>query len=161
MPGSNSRPNVSEGYEVPTELPGSTGLVQPVFAESELQATGKTLWCTADSTKSSKVTPKVSLKGLQVSSEGYTKTSYATLYKQWHRSMSKPFIKPPYSVSRATSIDWDCCRLPTASVFSKKADKAPLQSVLINESKFVKATRHTEMEKIEIPRSMLVEALSW
>ncbi|CAN0086701.1 unnamed protein product, partial [Ascophyllum nodosum] len=24
-PGSNSRPNVSEGYEVPTELPGSTG----------------------------------------------------------------------------------------------------------------------------------------
>ena len=25
MPGSNSRPNVSEGYEVPTELPGSTG----------------------------------------------------------------------------------------------------------------------------------------
>ena len=23
MPGSNSRPNVSEGYEVPTELPGS------------------------------------------------------------------------------------------------------------------------------------------
>ena len=26
MPGSNSRPNVSEGYEVPTELPGSTGL---------------------------------------------------------------------------------------------------------------------------------------
>ena len=26
MPGSNSRPNVSEGYEVPTELPGSTGI---------------------------------------------------------------------------------------------------------------------------------------
>ena len=25
MPRSNSRPNVSEGYEVPTELPGSTG----------------------------------------------------------------------------------------------------------------------------------------
>ena len=27
MPGSNSRPNVSEGYEVPTELPGSTGVL--------------------------------------------------------------------------------------------------------------------------------------
>ena len=26
MPGSNSRPNVSEGYEVPTKLPGSTGV---------------------------------------------------------------------------------------------------------------------------------------
>ena len=25
MPGSNSRPNVSEGYEVPTELPGAMG----------------------------------------------------------------------------------------------------------------------------------------
>ena len=32
MPGSNSRPNVSEGYEVPTELPGSTGYVQPSFS---------------------------------------------------------------------------------------------------------------------------------
>ena len=30
LPGSNSRPNVSEGYEVPTELPGSTGwMYQP------------------------------------------------------------------------------------------------------------------------------------
>ena len=25
------------------------------------------------------------------------------LYKQWHRPMSKRFIKPPYSISRATS----------------------------------------------------------
>ena len=27
------------------------------------------------------------------------------LYKQWQRPMSKRFIKPPYSISRATSID--------------------------------------------------------
>ena len=33
MPGSNSRPNVSEGYEVPTELPGSTGLPMQRFGE--------------------------------------------------------------------------------------------------------------------------------
>ena len=26
---------------------------------------------------------------------------------------SKRFIKPPFSISRATSIDSDCCRLPT------------------------------------------------
>ena len=32
MPGSNSRPNVSEGYEVPTELPGS---LRYVFYERE------------------------------------------------------------------------------------------------------------------------------
>ena len=42
------------------------------------------------------------------------------LYKQWHRPMSKRFIKPPYSISRATSIDSECCRLPTTSVLSKK-----------------------------------------
>ena len=28
--GSNSRPNVSEGYEAPTELPGSTGTVHKI-----------------------------------------------------------------------------------------------------------------------------------
>ena len=37
-----------------------------------------------------------------------------------------------YSISRATSIDWDCCRPPTASVLSNKADKS--YSVSINES---------------------------
>ena len=47
--------------------------------------------------------------------------SYATLYKQWHRPaiMSKLFfIKSPYSISRATSIESDCCRLPMANVLS-------------------------------------------
>ena len=45
------------------------------------------------------------------------------LYKQWHRPTSKRFIKPPYSISRATSIDSECCRLPTTSVLSKKTEK--------------------------------------
>ena len=45
------------------------------------------------------------------------------LYKQWHRPMSKRFIKPPYSISRAASIDSDCCRLPTINVISNKANK--------------------------------------
>ena len=45
-------------------------------------------------------------------------------YKQWHRPISKRFIKPPYSIlSRATSIDLNCCRLPTISVPSNKLDK--------------------------------------
>ena len=35
----------------------------------------------------------------------YTKTSYATLHNQWHRPMWKQFIKLPYSISRATSIE--------------------------------------------------------
>ena len=46
------------------------------------------------------------------------------LYKQWHQQISKRFIKPPYSISsRATSIDSDCCRLPTTSVLSNKLNK--------------------------------------
>ena len=49
--------------------------------------------------------------------------SYMRLYKQWHGPISKWFIEPPSFISRATSIDSDCCRLPTTSVLSNKADK--------------------------------------
>ena len=87
------------------------------------------------------------------------KTSYATFYRQWHRPMSKRFIKHPYCISRATPIDSNCCRLPTTSVLSNKADKS--RSDFDNESKFLKTTDYTEKKrKIEIPRSM-VEVLSW
>ena len=36
--------------------------------------------------------------------------------------MPKRLIKRPYSISRANSIDSDCCRLPMVSVLSTKAD---------------------------------------
>ena len=65
------------------------------------------------------------------------------LYKQWHRPISKRFIKLPYSISRATSIDSECCRLLTTKVLSKKRKndgKMTLQPVLINKSKILKAT---------------------
>ena len=45
------------------------------------------------------------------------------LYKQCHRPISNRFIKPPYSISTAASIDSDDCRLPTTSVLSNKPDK--------------------------------------
>ena len=54
-------------------------------------------------------------------SEGCTRTSYApgTIQLLIHftrngtdQSMSKRFINFPYSISRAISIDSDCCRLP-------------------------------------------------
>ena len=32
--------------------------------------------------------------------QSFTKTIYATLYKQWHLTMSKRFIKPPYSINQ-------------------------------------------------------------
>ena len=40
--------------------------------------------------------------------------------------MSKQVIKPPCSISRATPIDSDCCRLPTGSILSNKADELPI-----------------------------------
>ena len=43
----------------------------------------------------------------------------------------------------------------------QKTGKITLQPVLINKSKFLKATHCTEIRKIEIPRSMVVEALNW
>ena len=39
--------------------------------------------------------------------------------------------------------------------------KITLQPVLINKSKFLKVTHCSEIRKIKIPRSMVVEALSW
>ena len=39
--------------------------------------------------------------------------------------------------------------------------KITLQPVLINKSKFLKATHCTEIRKVEMLRSMVVEALSW
>ena len=83
------------------------------------------------------------------------------LYKRWHRPITKRFIKPPfYSIPRAASIDSNCCRLLTTSVLSNKSDQY-VPTVLINNSKFLKATHRTKIRKIEIPRSMVVEALSW
>ena len=55
------------------------------------------------------------------------KTSYATIYKQWHRPLSKRFIRPPYSTSRVTPIDSKYCHLLTGSVLSKKeTNHAPI-----------------------------------
>ena len=58
--------------------------------------------------------------------------------------MSKQFIKHPYSISRATPIDSDCCRLPTASVLGNKTDTY-IYIYIINKPKFLKATYHTEI----------------
>ena len=43
----------------------------------------------------------------------------------------------------------------------QESEQITLQSLLINKSKFLKATHRTEIMKIVIPRSMVVEALSW
>ena len=43
----------------------------------------------------------------------------------------------------------------------QKNEKITLRPVLINKSEFLKAKHCTEIRKIEIPRSVVVEALSW
>ena len=43
----------------------------------------------------------------------------------------------------------------------QRSQQQTLQSGLINKPKFLKGTRHAETRKTEIPRSMVVEALSW
>ena len=43
----------------------------------------------------------------------------------------------------------------------QQSGKITLQSVLIDESKFLKVTHHTKIRKIEILRFMVVETLSW
>ena len=79
---------------------GSTVWSVASISESWLQDTEKTVCCAAHIPKPS------------------------PLYKQWHRPISKRFIKPPFSISRSTSIESECCRLPMASVLSTKANKS-------------------------------------
>ena len=43
----------------------------------------------------------------------------------------------------------------------QQSGQITLQSILINKPKYLKATYHTEIRKIEIPRSMVVDALCW
>ena len=86
---------------------------------------------------------------------GYTNTNYATLCKQWHRPMSKRFIKLPYSIYIESNLD----RLRLLSrthgqCSQQQSEQMTLQSVLINKPKFLKATYHTEVSrKIETSRS--------
>ena len=72
------------------------------------------------------------------------------LYKQWHRPMSKRFIKPPYSMPRVTSIDSDYCRQPTAIVLSNKADK--LRSTYRG-SIYSKKNLNSLLDLLSIPQS--------
>ena len=85
---------------------------------------------------------------------------YATLHAMAPTNNKNGSSNLLYSLSRASSIDSDCCRLPTTSVSQQQIGQT-FQPVLINNSKFLKATHRTKIRKIEIPRSMVVEALSW
>ena len=82
------------------------------------------------------------------------------LYKRWHRPITKRLIKLPLlhirEQPRSTRIFFAYPR----PAFSATNRTNTFQPVLINNSKFLKATHRTKIRKIEIPRSMVVEALS-
>ena len=85
------------------------------------------------------------------------------LYKRWHRPITKRFIKP-LLLHIESSLD-RLGRIVVAyprPAFSAINWTNTFQPVLINNYfKFLKATDRTKIRKTEIPRSMVVEALSW
>ena len=91
--------------------------------------------------------------GIQIATK-----SYAAL-----QAMAPTNIKTVHQTSllhsRATSIDSECCRLPAFSAKNRKnyASTSFDQQVQVSQGH----TFCTEIRKIEIPRSMVVEALNW
>ena len=86
--------------------------------------------------------------------------SYATL-----RAMAPTNVKTVHQTS-LLHIESNLDRLgllsPTHDQRSQQqSGQVTLQSVLINKSKYLKATYPTEKNNIEIPRSIVVEALRW
>ena len=69
-------------------------------------------------------------------------------YQNGSSNLFTPYREQPRSTRIVVG-----CRLPATSVLSNKADKL--------RSKFFKATHRTKIRKNEIPRSMVMEALSY
>ena len=65
------------------------------------------------------------------------------LYKQWHRPISKRFIKPPYSIREQPRSTRNVVAYPRPA-FSAKNRKNYAPTSLINKSKFLKATHFVQ-----------------
>ena len=76
-----------------------------------------------------------------------------TNIKTVHQTSFTPYREQP----RSTRI---VVTYPRRPAFSATNRTNTFQPVLINNSKFLKATHRTKIRKIEIPRSMVVEALT-
>ena len=78
-------------------------------------------------------------------------------YQNGSSNLLTPYREQPRSTRNVVAYP-----RPTFSAKKRKNyGKITLQPVLINKSKILKATHCTEIRKNEIPRSMVVEALSW
>ena len=81
------------------------------------------------------------------------------LYKRWHQPITKRFIEPPLLLYREQPRStWILVAYPRPA-FSATNRTDTFQPVLINNSKFLKATHRTKIRKNEIPRSMVDEGL--
>ena len=92
--------------------------------------------------------------GIQIATK-----SYATLQAMTptnNKTVNQNYFTPYQEQPRSTRI---VAAYPRPA-FSATKRTNTFQPVLTNNSKFLKATHHTKIRKIEIPRSMVVEALS-
>ena len=98
--------------------------------------------------------PLLRLTGIQIATKSYAtlQAMAPTNSKTVHQTSFTPYREQPRST-----------RIVVANprpAFSATNRTNTFQPVLINNSKFLKATHRTKIRKIEIPRSMVVEALS-
>ena len=93
--------------------------------------------------------------GIQIATKSYTtlQAMAPTNIKTVHQTSFTPYREQPRSTRIVVAYP--------RPAFSATNRTNTFQPVLINNSKFLKATHRTKIRKIEIPRSMVVEALSW
>ena len=99
--------------------------------------------------------PLLGPTGIQIATKSYVtlQTMAPTNNKTVHQTSFTPYREQPRSTRFIVTYP--------RPAFSATNRTKTFQSVLINNSKFLKATHRTKIRKIEIPRSMVVEALSW
>ena len=93
--------------------------------------------------------------GIQITTKNYAtlQAMAPTNNKTVHQTSFTPYREQPRSTRIVIAYP-----LPAFSATNRTNTFHP---VLINNSKFIKATHRTKIGKIEIPRSTVVEALSW
>ena len=99
--------------------------------------------------------PVLRSTGIQITTKRYaTRQAMAsTNNKTVHKTSFTPYREQPRSTRIVVAY--------SRSTFSATNRTNTFQPVLINNFKFLKAIHRTKIRKIEIPRSMVVEALSW
>ena len=99
--------------------------------------------------------PLLRLTRIQIATKSYAtlQAMAPTNKKTVHETSFTPYREQP----RSTRI---IVAYPRPA-FSATNRTNTFQPDLINKSKFLKATHRTKIRKIEVPRSMVVEALSW